>query len=255
MFDHRPIIGVPTAELPGFSTAEPKMWAMRVSYIAPILDLGGLPVLLPNITRLEELSPLLSRLDGLLLAGGHDPHPSLYGATPHQKLEKTDLARDRSEILITRWALEHRLPILGICRGMQMVNLAAGGTLIQDIASHFGQEQADVHRENPPAYERLKNFGHPITVKSGSRLKTLIDHNPIWINSMHHQCVDRVGENLAVVAQSDDGIIEGLETTNPDQWVIGLQGHPEALYGRVVWVERLYADFITASRTYRRHKV
>lgn len=242
----RPLIGVPTAELPGLEEGEPGIWAMRSSYVEPILALGGLPILLPQVSTITALSPLLSRLSGLLLAGGHDIHPELYGKEPQSELERTDQRRDQSELLITRWAIERHVPILGICRGMQMVNLATGGSLIQDIGQRYGS--GAVHRDTPANYNSLTEFGHFIDIEPSSRIYTLIGETPTWVNSMHHQCVDELGQGLVITARSsDDGIIEVLESANDAHWFIGLQGHPEALINQKPWVAQLYQDFLSAA--------
>lgn len=245
MSKHRPLIGVPTAELPGFHPDEPRLWAMRVSYITPIFALGGLPVLLPNITTLEELTPLLSQLDGLLLAGGHDIDPTLYGSRPTKHLEQTDPTRDRSELLITRWALANKLPILAICRGMQMINVAAGGTLHQNVAGH---------RANPVVYMSLTRNGHPITIRPGSRLFAITGQSKVWVNSLHHQAVADVGSNLTITAQAPDGVIEAIEVTDPKHWCVGLQSHPEAIVDQQDWVRELFTEFLQASRNYNQNK-
>ena len=160
-----------------------------------------------NVTTLDGL-------DGLLLAGGSDVDPSLYGAPRHLETGKTDPNRDRLETALLREALERDLPVLAICRGLQLLNAALGGTLIQHIEGHRCPDQQDVHR---------------ITITSGSRLKSILEVDDYGVNSRHHQCVDRVASGLVVVARAQDEVVEVVEALElpGKRFVLAVQWHPE----------------------------
>ena len=245
---YRPIIGVPTAEIPASERGEPGLWAMRKSYVTPLLAEHGLPIFLPQLEDLHQLDSLANNIDGLLLAGGADIDPAIYGQPPIKELEDVDHARDRTEIILIEWALENNLPILAICRGLQMVNVAAGGTLHQDIPKdlHLPTE----HRQQPPSYQALAHHGHLITIASKSRLAQIVGHHEIWVNSMHHQAINRLGRDLKVTARSSDQVIEAIESKNTDHWLIGLQSHPEAMFEHDPWIKKLFREFIQAARDY-----
>ncbi len=240
----RPLIGIPTAEIPT-APNEPPMWAMRTSYAQPIIDAGGMPILLPPVQSLDGLVPLLGQLDGLLLAGGADVDPSLYKARPQPELEVTDPIRDQSEALLTSWALEQTIPILGICRGMQIVNVVTGGTLHQDLVSTIGDTIP--HRTNPASYAGLASHGHPMTVKVGSRIHGLTGTDEVWVSSMHHQGIDQLGRGLLVTAATPDGVIEAIESDDPNHWLVALQGHPEAMVAHTPWARALFEEFVAAA--------
>jgi putative glutamine amidotransferase len=153
----------------------------------------------------------LAGLDGLLLAGGSDVDPSLYGAPCDPKTEEPDLDRDSLEIALVREAVGRDLPVLAICRGLQMLNTALGGTLVQHIEGHRcpGQREA-----------------HPIAITSNSRLTSILNLDQYLVNSRHHQCVDRVASGLAVTARAPDNVIEALELPGK-RFVVAVQWHPE----------------------------
>lgn len=248
----RPLIAIPLAEISSTLPTEPPLWAMRSSYVQPLLAENALPVFLPQITKLTDLEPLLDHIDGLLLAGGADIHPELYGSVPEKNLGDVDRARDHSEFLVTQWALKKKLPILAICRGMQMVSIAAGGTLYQDIPTDL--DIPTIHRREPITYATLTHHGHLIRIEPDSRLAAIVKLKEVWVNSMHHQAVKKMGEGLVVTARSVDGVIEGLETTDPHHWVVGLESHPEAMAEQDPWALTLFKEFIKATLVYHHQK-
>lgn len=245
---YRPLIAVPTAELPGTTAGEPPLWAMRKSYLSPLLAKQAVPVLLPQIEDLAELGELRSHFDGLLLADGQDINPALYHAPSEDNLEALDTARDRTEFELLQWALAEHLPILAISRGLQIVNVVAGGTLHQDIPTDLNLPTE--HRQEPVGYANLAHHGHLITIDASSRLATLVSHPEIWVNSMHHQAVKKLGRGLKVVARSADQVVEAIEAVAADHWLVGLQFHPEVVAREEPWVKRLFLAFIQAARDY-----
>jgi putative glutamine amidotransferase len=153
----------------------------------------------------------LAGLDGLVLAGGRDVDPALYGSQPDPKTDDPDRDRDRLETSLIREALDRDLPMLAICRGLQMLNVAQGGTLIQHIEGHRGAGQPAIHR---------------ISISAGSKLKSILEVDEFTVNSRHHQCVGRVASGLVVVARAQDDVIEALELPGK-RFVLAVQWHPE----------------------------
>ena len=195
----------------------------------------------------DEPDDVLARVDGLLLTGGDDIDPSLFGALPHPTYEPSEAGRDAFEIALVRRALASRVPILAICRGLQVLNVATGGTLIQDIPSLYPTRVN--HASTPPTA-----MAHDVAIEPGSRLHEILgapDGRRVMVNSRHHQAVDVLGEGLVVTALASDGIVEGVEGTGP-AFCVGVQWHPESFH-RTREFDGIFAAFIAACE--RRSKV
>jgi len=190
----------------------------KTEYIRSVEVAGGTPLLLPNSPDETTIADALALADGLLLTGGGDVAPQRYGQTAHPSVGRVDPLRDATEIQAIREALRRDVPILGICRGIQVINVALGGTLIQDIAAHFGPDAAVNHR----------GVDHPVRVEPGSSLAEIWPGGELRVNSRHHQAVGRLGEGLKAIAWAPDGIVEGVESADGSA-VLGLQCHPEDL--------------------------
>ncbi len=216
----RPLIGLNADFDNGTDRPFHKLFA---EYTAAVRSAGGLPVLLPTFADEDEATLALDRLDGLVLTGGRDIDPAAYGRDKHPKTQTVPAERAASDILLARAALRRR-PLLGICMGCQLLNVAAGGTLIQDIPS--GLPDALDHSR----HDRGGDVVHRIDITEGTRLHSILGALSLDVNSTHHQAIDRVGEGLVVSARSSDGVIEAVEA--PDRWVIGVQWHPERLTAR-----------------------
>lgn len=196
---------------------------LKRSYVWAVERAGGVPVLLPNTTERETLARYLGVIDGLLLSGGADMEPRHFGQQPHPKLGKVEPDRDTTELSLTREALAQNLPIFAICRGIQSLNVALGGTLYQDLPSEHPTEIN--HQQTELGLER-EEFSHQIRVEPGSRLHSIVGTDEMPVNSFHHQAVHTVAPGLIVTAVAPDGIIEGAEM--PDQrYVVAVQFHPE----------------------------
>jgi putative glutamine amidotransferase len=196
---------------------------LRDDYIRSVERAGAIPLVVPPCPP-GDAPALLDRLDGLLLSGGVDVDPALFGEPPHPKLRRVDRKRDDLEIALVREALRRDLPILAICRGIQVLNVATGGTLIQDIPSAIvGGERHDC----PESRDRRV---HRIETRPGTCLRNLLGEEGFSVNSFHHQAVDRLGDSLVAAAECpDDGVVEGLE--QPDRrFVVGVQWHPETFW-------------------------
>jgi putative glutamine amidotransferase len=194
-----------------------------VGFQRPIALAGGTPVTLPRVE--EVLDDVLDLCDGLVLCGGRDIDPRFYGQEPHERLSATEPHRDAFELDLVKRALDRELPILGMCRGMQVLNVALGGTLVQDLAlvpawrEHPSDpewvcwkrvEQASLSEEAVPPHPR-----HPIRIEPGSRLHEALGATEAEVDSFHHQALDRVAPALSVVARAPDGVVEAVETVGP----------------------------------------
>jgi putative glutamine amidotransferase len=165
----------------------------------------------------------MSRVDGLLLTGGEDVEPSLYGQPRIRECGSSNPARDRTEIALVKAAEESRTPVLAICRGPQVLNVALGGTLFQDIPSEVPNALGHNAREDRAA--RV----HDVEIDEGSRIAEAIGATHISVNSLHHQSVRDIAPGLRVTARAPDGVVEGIESSFDDWWVMGVQWHPEEM--------------------------
>jgi putative glutamine amidotransferase len=210
-----PLIAV-SAGFPGYGDY------MGLAYARPLEAVGALPLQLPY---LEDLDRMLDTVDGVLLGFGSDIDPAVYGGERHPAMTPHSPHRDAFELELARRALERGLPILGICRGMQILNVVRGGTLLGDAAPHPGGDWERWDRvrlsvidgTDPPEHP-----GHTITVAPDSRLAAALGTGSIWVNSYHHQAVDRLGDGVVPVAWAEDGVVEALELEG-DAWVLGAQ--------------------------------
>jgi putative glutamine amidotransferase len=235
--DYKPLIGIPSNPM---DTQWGFRHTMAETYISAVIAAGGSPVIIPSTGDEAAIYSIYRKLDGLLLSGGADVHPRHYGEEMNGT-EEVDENRDATELLITRWALEDNLPILAICRGMQVLNIAAGGTLWQDIPSQVPQADLN-HRES--AMRRQRNYlAHPVYLEVDSRLAALLGATEVEANTLHHQAVKDVAQGFRAVGTAPDGIIEAMESTN-DQWIFAVQCHPEDLWRDHNWANRLFYAFI-----------
>jgi putative glutamine amidotransferase len=182
----------------------------------------------------------LSGVAGLVLTGGEDIDSRWFNESLHPAAGPTHVVRDEYEIALSRVARERRLPTLALCRGAQIVNVALGGSLMQDIPS---QRPAQRHPNSSRPAERV----HVVELESDSRLCAMLGESRITVNSFHHQAIDRVGAGLRLVGWSLDGIVEGIESSDPEWWMVGVQWHPEELMETAEdWDRRLFSAFRAA---------
>ncbi|MDO5846462.1 MAG: gamma-glutamyl-gamma-aminobutyrate hydrolase family protein [Methanocorpusculum sp.] len=189
-------------------------------YIDAVSRVNATPVLLPLVSSDGEARAVLQDVDAVIFTGGADILPAMYGEADRGKIEDANPARDASDKLLFAAALDENLPILAICRGMQMMNVVFGGVLYQDLPQEFGD--AVMHR----SADQIDFARHTITVAKGSRLSGMVSAGELNVNSWHHQGVKEVGAGLIVTAVSPDGLVEGLEAEDKD-FVVGVQFHPE----------------------------
>jgi putative glutamine amidotransferase len=183
---------------------------------------GLIPLIVPPLSRASAAAVILDSVSGLVLTGGEDVDPARYGEKRHEKIRSINAARDATEIALIEEAKARGKPVLAICRGIQILNVALGGTLVQDIPSQLDTKIA--HDEDSPRNSR----SHDISIEPGSLIAKAVGTEHCTVNSFHHQSVKRVADGMRVTARSPDGVIEGLESTD-DWWVIAVQWHPEEM--------------------------
>jgi len=213
-------------------------------YTEAIIRAGGLPLVIPMGTETDVVQ-LAGLVDGLLLTGGNDPNPFLFGQEPHPRLGEVTPDRDALEVELARHFLYLNKPILGICRGMQILNVAVGGTLYQDISQHKGELLQ--HLQDAPRF----HASHYVHVEEGSILQQLSGQERITVNSFHHQAVRDVAPSFVASGIASDGIIEAIESRR-HRFVLGVQWHPEgmAMKGEPVSI-KLFEHFLSVCATGR----
>ncbi len=239
-----PVIGIPAGTR--ISRGDVADYCVRASYCTAIVAAGGAPLLIPPAPA-GTLRSVYERLDGLLLAGGGDVSPEQYGGVDAGTSLSTDPVRDAMELTLACWALADSLPILAICRGIQALNVAAGGSLIQDIPAEVGSSV--LHRVLKVTPKRA----HSVQMEPGSRLAAIyaeygaVGPVRVRVNSRHHQAVGRLAEGFASTASSADGLVEAIEPIDRDgRFCLGVQWHPEDLAPDDAASQRLFAAFCAA---------
>lgn len=194
---------------------------VNASYLRAVTASGAVPVILPPVDEEEAIAAMLDGVDGVILSGGADIDPARYGAAPHPKLGTVDPLRDAFEFAVFHEVQRRKLPTLAICRGLQLVNVAMGGTLWQDLPSERGAH---------PQSDRRTDRVHEVHVIEGSKLGDAVRGYEFAVNSFHHQAIRDLAPGLADVAWSKDGLIEGVELWG-SWWLVGVQWHPEEFWG------------------------
>ena len=211
---------------------------LNAAYVDALEGAGLIPVVAPPLVGEGAAAELLGRVDGLVLSGGEDVDPRHYGARRHPASEDPHPGRDAWELALVNAARERRMPVLAICRGMQLLNVALGGTLMQDIPV----ERPSTVRHAMSA-ERNQRV-HEVSCEPETRLHRAVGVRTLSVNSSHHQAIDRLAPALRVSARAYDGIVEGVETTDPEWWVVGAQWHPEELVATPEpWDRALFGAF------------
>jgi putative glutamine amidotransferase len=238
----RPLIGVPTGREKSQRFFGLPLYIMNQTYVRTLENLGALPVMIPLQMATATLRGIFERLDGLLLPGGEDLDPAHYGAQRHPQLGPTDKERDRTELLLTEWAFEKGMPLLGVCRGVQVMNVVCGGTLYQDL--HSERPDLQKHDYFPPTYERFR-IVHRVDIAEESALARALGtvHE---VNSMHHQGIADLGRALSPVAVADDGLVEAVEAPGLP-FALGVQWHPEELARTDQHSSSLFYEFVMAA--------
>ncbi|NPV84905.1 MAG: gamma-glutamyl-gamma-aminobutyrate hydrolase family protein [Anaerolineae bacterium] len=240
-----PLIGV-TASRSETKSDLPRA-QVNETYIQALLQAGGTPLILPVGLSEEHLLPLCSSLDGFLLTGGADIDPALFGGQPHAEVYGIDHARDRMEIALTRLCAQNNIPLLAICRGIQVMNVALGGTLYTHIADQLPNA---LRHDWYPNFARDR-LSHRVRIEKDSQLYRILGSETLEVNSLHHQGVAKVAPGLLASAFSPDQLVEALELRG-HPFAIGVQWHPEELTAHLP-MRALFNAFIQAASSSRRY--
>jgi putative glutamine amidotransferase len=247
----RPLIGVPTQTLQAIDDIPaglPHSWVMNHRYFLALTLVDAAPVMVPLLANDEAaLRAIYERLDGVFLAGGVDVDPAAYKEDRLDVCGRTDPDRDTVEIMLTRWAIADGKPVLGVCRGMQVINVACGGSLLQDVA--VAQEQYSKHDYFPTQGFARDYLAHEAMVTPDTFLHRVYGGATISVNSMHHQGIRTLAPDLIASVHAPDGLIEGVEGT-ADNFLIGVQWHPEMLIERDAGTRRLFQEFRDAAQAH-----
>lgn len=234
-----PLIGLTASQ--NTTQAGSRTFYVNEAYVQAIHRAGGAPLLIPNGISEDALAEIVDRLDGILFTGGGDVDPERYGAASHPKLGEVDESRDRAELYLVREIIRQEQPFLGICRGIQVINVAMGGTLYVDIADQRpGSIKHDYHSESPRSYPT-----HPVEVEPTSRLAGILGATSIAVNSFHHQGVERLASDFREVGQAPDGLVEGMELPGYS-FGLAVQWHPEGM-PEVEAMQNLFRAFVQAA--------
>jgi putative glutamine amidotransferase len=226
---------------PAQGSALPKM-ALTSAYLQAIMRAGGIPIMLPLGLSEADLKTVLAHADGVLLPGGGDMHPRYYGEPMSQQIKSLDEDRDQIEWMVTKYTVEQEMPLLAICRGIQVLNVALGGSLWVDIPSQMpGGMNHDFDEDHPPDY-----LAHDVVVEPATLLAEVLGVTETAVNSLHHQGIKDLAPELRSSAVSSDGLIEGVEIPG-HPFAVGVQWHPEWMMNESTAMVNLFARFVQAA--------
>ena len=245
----RPIIGITTMSDHDAAGLHAPRFSNNQSYSKAVMAAGGIPLLIPQVEDAESLRALYECLDGLLIPGGVDINPRYFREDAHPEVDIPDDGLDFVETTMLPWALADDLPIFGICRGHQVLNVVLGGTLWQDIPSQY--PTVFDHRES---YKRkIRDYlAHDVRIAPDTRLRAIVGAERVWVNTSHHQAVKQVAPSLRATAWASDDICEGLES--PDRhFLLTVQWHPEEMVRKHEWARRLFGALVEAAHSRKAH--
>ena len=248
MDDHRvPVIGLTSNTIPSKEQYRPPRLGQNQTYLQAVLRAGAAPVLIPHSTNHHLLRAIYDRMDGLLLPGGEDVAPARYHEVAHEKCGTPSLERDETELTLGRWAVAEAKPLLAICRGIQVLNVALGGSLYQDIQA---QIPGATRHDWSPGYPRTLR-PHSVACVEGSRLADIVGTCSLEVNSLHHQALKSLSPNLEITGCAPDGIVEAVEVSG-HPFALAVQWHPEELAAEDAQAQALFAALVEASLAWAR---
>jgi putative glutamine amidotransferase len=245
----RPIIGITTQTLEAIPGELPRCWVMSQRYVDVLTSAGAIPWVIPLSHDMTTLRAVYERLDGVFLPGGVDMDPAVYSESRLPECGVTDPDRDRVEVAMVQWAIADGKPVLAVCRGVQVLNVAAGGTLYQDLAEWC--DAAIKHDYWPMEVKQRQDLVHEVTIEDGTQLASIIGAGTTTVNSMHHQGIKKLAPGLIVNSRAPDGLIEGVEGSDDGSYLIGVQWHPEELVESDPAMSRLFESFIEAAAAHQ----
>lgn len=231
-----PLIGISCS----YDLAEGRYF-MPEAYVDAVIESGGIPLILPGAGSIKSVTPYIRAVKGLVLAGGGDIDPKYFNEEPHPNLGEVTPDRDRFEIMLVKTALNRNIPILGICRGIQILNVACGGTLIQHIPAEV--KKPVKHFQTAPRWYPT----HRVLIDKSSQLGQILKARSARVNSFHHQAVCDLAPGFFVTAVTNDGVVEAIETRDY-KFVIGVQWHPECMVSKDKKSRLLFGALVEASR-------
>jgi len=235
---HPPLIGI-TAKRD--QQQSPASIILFEHYTRSILDAGGIPIILPTGIPANQAEAAALRVDGILISGGGDVDHAIYNGRPHARVYNVDPDRDALEMALVSAARQYQIPLLGICRGLQVINVALGGTLFSDIRDQF-----------PTSIEhstgKFDDIAHTVKINGNTRLSDIVQREKLEVNSLHHQGIDRLGQGLRASAVSSDGLTEGIESLD-NRFLIAVQWHPETMHHDQA-AQAVFQSLIEASLIY-----
>ena len=244
----KPVIAIPAYKMfREGAPYSPFVYATKHTFIQAVERAGGLPLIVPMYENEETAASLLAIVDGLLLADGNDISSENYGEAPRD-IRDNDPERDAFELALLRSAEKRHMPVLGVCRGMQLMNVGRGGTLYQNLATERqGSDEHDGYR----IVKDTQYLAHELQLEQGTELARIIGASTIKSNTHHHQAVKELGENLVVNARAKDGVIEGIEDSS-GPYFLGVQPHPESIFQHAEpsW-KKLFESFIAAAQKFK----
>lgn len=238
----RPLVGIPTWNDDSVFYPGVELYGINVSYVNTLRKAGALPILVPLHMDKDSLRGIFERLDGIFLAGGGDIAPRVYNPKSREAFDSSDIERDITELTLVKWALDANMPVLGVCRGIQIINIACGGSLYHDLSKERPGEIR--HDYIGPDYKR-DQISHEVTFPTSGYLSDIFGAST-GVNSMHHQGVAEVGMGLQVAATSADGLTEAVHSTE-HRFVLGTQWHPEELMKTDTRHKTVFNDFLCAA--------
>jgi len=242
-----PLIGITSYTVNGSSIGRPNrpnayeytFQMVSMDYISAVIRAGGVPVIIPPTTNEDLLAVYVKKLDGFVFTGGDDISPYLYGETPIKGLGYVDVERDIYEIKLIRMILKYKKPLLAICRGIQVLNVALGGTLYQDLPTEYPSKINHSYTISSKSYP-----AHYVKIDERSRLAKIVGTTRLAVNSFHHQAIKKLGEGLKPIAWSDDDIIEAVELEG-ENFVIGVQWHPETMAEKDIPSQQIFNALVS----------
>ncbi len=240
--ERKPIIGISSSVIvdESGSFAGYKRAYVNKDYVDAVVRAGGVPLIIPFTTNKEVIISQAQLIDGLILSGGHDVSPYNYGQEPSQKLGETFPERDTYEMILLEESKKRNIPILGICRGSQLINVAAGGTLYQDLSLIPGNILKHNQVNKPTLKTHLIKIGENSIISSFFGKETMV-------NSFHHQAIDKVADDFKVVARANDGVVEAIEHKTY-KFLVAVQWHPEMLAVECEKARELFAKFVEEAK-------